>query len=73
MAGGSVEHWNEEAGTVWLERLQRQYKHNAWINPTPQRSWGHVRSIGMISELMEGRMYPLSVNGIDAMTKELSR
>ena len=73
MAGGSVEHWNEEAGTVWLERLQRQYKHNAWINPTPQRSWGHVRSIGMISELMEGRMYQLSVNGIDAMTKELSR
>jgi uncharacterized protein with von Willebrand factor type A (vWA) domain len=73
MAGGSVEHWNEEAGTVWLERLQSHYRHNAWLNPTPHRSWAHVRSISMINDLMEARMYPLTVNGIDAMTRELGR
>ena len=73
MPGGSVEHWNEEAGTVWLERLTGHYKHSAWLNPTPQRSWGHVRSITMANDLMEGRMFPLTVNGIDEMTRELSR
>jgi len=73
MPGGSVEHWNEEAGTVWLERLTGHYKHSAWLNPTPHRSWGQVRSITMANDLMEGRMFPLTVNGIDEMTRELSR
>ena len=73
MPGGSVEHWNEEAGTVWLERLTRHYRRSAWLNPTPKQSWGHVRSIAMLNDLMEGRMFPLTVNGIDEMTKELSR
>ena len=73
MAGGSVEHWNEEAGTVWLERLTGHYRRSAWLNPTPKQSWGHVRSINMLNDLMEGRMFPLTVNGIDDMTKELSR
>ncbi len=72
MSGGSVEHWNEEAGTVWLERLTAHYRRSAWLNPTPQRSWGHVRSINMMRDLMGGRMYPLTVNGIDDMTRELS-
>ena len=45
----------------------------AWLNPTPKQSWGHVRSITMVNDLMEGRMFPLTVNGIDEMTKELSR
>jgi len=73
MAGGSVEHWNEEAGSVWLERLTGHYRRSAWLNPTPKQSWGHVRSINMLNDLMEGRMFPLTVNGIDDMTKELSR
>ncbi|MGE0224282.1 MAG: VWA domain-containing protein [Acetobacteraceae bacterium] len=73
MPGGSVEHWNEEAGTVWLERLTTHYRRSAWLNPTPRRSWGHVRSIGMVNELMEGRMFPLTVSGIDEMTRELGR
>ena len=72
MPGGSVEHWNEESGAAWLERLTGHYRRSAWLNPTPQRSWGHVRSIHMIEELMGGRMYPLTVNGIDEMTRELS-
>jgi uncharacterized protein with von Willebrand factor type A (vWA) domain len=73
MAGGSVEHWNEEAGTVWMDRLTGHYRRAAWLNPTPRQGWGHVRSITMINDLMEGRMFPLTVNGIDEMTRELSR
>ena len=73
MAGGSVEHWNEEAGTVWMDRLTGHYRRAAWLNPTPRQGWGHVRSITMINDLMEGRMFPLTVSGIDEMTRELSR
>ena len=72
MQGGSVEHWNEESGAAWLQRLTEHYGRAAWLNPTPLRGWGHVRSIHMIRELMGGRMYPLTVNGIDEMTRELS-
>jgi uncharacterized protein with von Willebrand factor type A (vWA) domain len=72
MPGGSVEHMNDEPGKVWLERLTSHYRRSAWLNPTPQGSWQHVRSIGITSELMGRRMYPLTVNGIDEMTKELS-
>ena len=73
MQGGSVEHYNEEPGIVWLERLSSHYRRSAWLNPTPRQSWGHGRSISMVNDLMEGRMFPLTVNGIDEMTKELSR
>ncbi len=73
MQGGSVEHYNEEAGTVWLQRLSSHYRRSAWLNPTPKQSWGHVRSINMVNDMMAGRMYPLTVNGIDDMTRELSR
>jgi uncharacterized protein len=73
MQGGSVEHYNEEAGIVWLERLSSHYRRSAWLNPTPKQSWGHVRSINMVNDLMAARMYPLTVSGIDDMTRELSR
>lgn len=73
MPGGSVEHWNEEPGRVWLARLTAHYRHAAWLNPVPQRGWRHMRSTDLIRTLMAGRMYPLSLSGIDAMTRELSR
>ncbi len=73
MPGGSVEHWNEEPGRVWLARLTAHYCHSAWLNPVPQRAWGQMRSTNLIRTLMAGRMYPLSLSGIDAMTRELSR
>jgi uncharacterized protein with von Willebrand factor type A (vWA) domain len=73
MAGGSVEHWNEESGREWIGRLTSHYRRSAWLNPSPQPGWGHVRSTNMIRALLEGRMYPLTVGGIDAMTRELSR
>jgi uncharacterized protein len=72
MPGGSVEHWNEDAGAAWLQRLTSHYRRSAWLNPTPQRSWGHVRSIQMVRDAMAGCMYPLTVNGIDEMARELS-
>ncbi|HEX5327450.1 MAG TPA: VWA domain-containing protein, partial [Acetobacteraceae bacterium] len=71
--GGSVEHWNEEPGQVWLGRLTSHYRRAAWLNPIPERSWTHVPSITIAREFMEGRMFPLTPDGIDAMTRELSR
>jgi uncharacterized protein with von Willebrand factor type A (vWA) domain len=63
--GGSVEHWNAEAGSVWLQRLLKHYPKFAWINPQPQSRWRHTSSIEMTRELLEGRMYPLTLAGLD--------
>jgi len=73
MAGGSVEHWNEEPGRVWLDRLTGHYRRAAWLNPTPENTWEFVQSIGITRQLMEGRMFPLTLAGLDEMTRELSR
>src|ERR1700678_4272653 len=64
-AGGSVEHWNAEAGSVWLQRLIRHFRKFAWINPQPQSRWRHTASIEMTREILEGRMYPLTLAGLD--------
>jgi uncharacterized protein len=71
--GGSVEHMNPEAGRVWLERVTRVYPKVAWINPTPENYWGYTHSIGMIRELMEGRMFPLTLEGLDGAMRALAR
>ena len=71
--GGSVEHMNAEAGSVWIERLTSHYRRSAWLNPQSHGSWGHSQSIGMVRQLMEGRMFPLTLAGLDEMTRELSR
>jgi uncharacterized protein len=63
--GGSVEHWNAEAGSVWLQRLIKHYPKFAWINPQPQSRWRHSASIEMTREMLEGRMYPLTLAGLD--------
>ncbi len=70
--GGSVEHWNEEPGAVWLARLVRQFPRAAWLNPTPEAHWEFTPSIGMISRLMDQRMYPLTLAGIDRATRDLN-
>jgi uncharacterized protein len=64
-AGGSVEHWNSEAGSVWLQRLIRHFRKFAWINPQPQSRWRHTASVEMTREILEGRMYPLTLAGLD--------
>ena len=71
--GGSVEHMNAEPGAVWLKRLLDTYPSAAWLNPIPEEYWRGGPSIQMIQRLMEGRMYPLSVEGIDAATRALAR
>ncbi len=71
--GGSVEHWNEESGRAWLDRLTSHYRRAAWLNPTPENTWEFVQSIGIARQLMERRMFPLTLAGIEAMTRELSR
>jgi uncharacterized protein len=72
-AGGSVEHWNKEAGAVWVERVTRQWPNAVWLNPVPQKQWGYTHSIQMMRELFSDRMYPLTLAGLDAATRELSR
>jgi uncharacterized protein with von Willebrand factor type A (vWA) domain len=64
-AGGSVEHWNAEPGRVWLTRLTRAYPHFVWINPQPLAHWRHSASTGLIREILEDRMYPLTLSGLD--------
>ena len=70
--GGSVEHWNAEAGSVWLQRLMKHYPKFAWINPQPQSRWRHNASIEITRELLEGRMYPLTLAGLDGAIDALS-
>ncbi len=64
-AGGAIEHWNEEPGSVWLQRLIKAYPKFVWINPQPQGRWRHTASVEMIREMLEGRMYPLTLSGLD--------
>ncbi|MEI5639497.1 vWA domain-containing protein [Pseudoalteromonas sp. UG3-2] len=70
--GGSVEHWNEEAGAAWLQRLTNHFEKVAWLNPQPQSHWPYYYSIGLIDELMAKRMYPLTVEGLSQAFKALS-
>jgi uncharacterized protein with von Willebrand factor type A (vWA) domain len=71
--GGSVEYNNEEAGAVWLARAARTWPHLVWLNPVERRHWSYTASIGMIERALEGRMYPLTLEGLDAAMRELVR
>jgi uncharacterized protein with von Willebrand factor type A (vWA) domain len=70
--GGSVEHWNEESGSTWMKRLLDTYPKAIWLNPEPVNRWEYTPSIQMMSELMEQRMFPLTVNGLERGMRELS-
>ncbi|NVO16648.1 MAG: VWA domain-containing protein [Rhodoplanes sp.] len=71
--GGSVEHMNEEPGQVWLERVTRTYPACVWLNPVPQEQWEYTSSIRMVRQLMGGRMFPLTLDGLDRAMRELVR
>ena len=71
--GGSVEHHNDEAGAMWMQRLTTTYPAAAWLNPMPEAHWGYSQSTGMIRDLMAGRMYPLTLDGLDNAMRELTR
>ncbi len=71
--GGSVEHFNEEPGAVWMQRLTTTYPAAVWLNPVPAEQWGYSQSVRMIRDLMTDRMYPLTLAGLDAAMRELTR
>ena len=73
MPGGSVEHWNEEAGAVWMKRATQQWDKVAWLNPTAERYWGYSASVGMVRELVDERMYPLTLDGLEKAMRALAK
>lgn len=72
-AGGSVEHWNEEAGAIWMQRMLDTFEKVIWINPTPQDTWEYSTSVSLIQKLVEDRMYPLTIAGIEDGMNVLSK
>jgi uncharacterized protein with von Willebrand factor type A (vWA) domain len=73
VAGGSVEHMNPESGELWMRRVLQTYPHAVWLNPVAEKEWGYTASIRMIRTLMEGRMFPLTLEGLDSAMRELAR
>ncbi|HEX3663936.1 MAG TPA: VWA domain-containing protein [Rhizomicrobium sp.] len=71
--GGSVEHWNEEAGAVWLQRVTDIYQHAVWLNPVREQHWEYTPSVGMVRQILSDRMYPLTLAGLDSAMRELGR
>lgn len=72
-AGGSVEHMNQEAGGIWLQRLRQLYSHLVWLNPEPEEFWPRTQSIQITKHLMDNEMYPLTVKGLEQAVKSLRR
>ena len=70
--GGANEHWNEETGEVWLRRARDQWPNNLWINPLPEPQWRYTRSVGMIREIFENSMVPMTLDGITKGMRSLS-
>ena len=71
--GGSIEHNNQESGQAWMQRLMGSFDKTVWINPTQFEYWDYTQSIGIIRQLMEDRMYPLTAKGLEEAMTELSR
>jgi uncharacterized protein len=71
--GGSVEHWNEEAGAVWVDRLITIYPHVVWLNPVAEKHWEYTPSIKLVQQLISNRMFPLTLDGLDRAMRELNR
>ena len=71
--GGSVEHWNEEPGIAWLQRIAATYPKAVWLNPSQEKYWSYSPSIGLVARTFEGRMFPLTLAGIDRAMRELMR
>lgn len=73
LPGGSVEHWNDEPGATWMGRLLAAYPQAVWMNPAPEQYWAHTSSIGMLRELLQDRMYPLTLDGLGQAVDSLRR
>jgi uncharacterized protein with von Willebrand factor type A (vWA) domain len=73
MPGGSVEHWNEEAGAVWLKRATQQWDKVAWLNPSPEKYWSYSASVGLVRDVIDERMYPLTLDGLEKAMRALAK
>ena len=71
--GGANEHYNKEAGGTWLQRAREQWPDHIWINPVPEDDWPYTHSVGMIREIFEDRMVPMTLEGIERGMKELGK
>ena len=71
--GGSVEHFNDEAGAVWMQRVAQTYPATVWLNPVPERQWSYWQSTRIMKDLLGGSMFPLTLEGLDAAMRELTR
>ena len=69
--GGSIEHWNEEPGALWMQRLAKTWPRHVWLNPEPQQRWEYTPSVQITRELVEDRMFPLTLGGLDQAIKAL--
>ncbi len=70
---GSIEHWNDEPGETWIRRMLACYPDAVWLNPTSPDRWMRTPSAHMIYQLMEGRMFPLTADGVDGAMKSLRK
>jgi uncharacterized protein with von Willebrand factor type A (vWA) domain len=71
--GGSVEHWNEESGEVWMRRLRETYEKVAWLNPVPPQDWNWTQSIKLVEQQMEGHMFPMTLGGLEKAMAYLAK
>ncbi len=71
--GGSVEHWNEEPGAAWVQRVLTHFPKAVWLNPVPAPQWGYTQSIAMMRRLFSDRMFPLTLEGLDGAMRALLR
>ena len=71
--GGSIEYSNEEAGAVWMQRMLQVYHKAVWLNPEPEEIWTYRQSIGIVRELMGGRMHPTTIEGLERAMRYLSQ
>lgn len=71
--GGSVEHWNEEPGAVWLQRMADHFSKMVWLNPAPEDYWGQGGSLGLVRDILQQHMYPLTLQGLENAMRYLSK
>lgn len=71
--GGSVEHWNEESGQVWMTRLLERFPRSVWLNPVAESAWGYTQSCSIMRRLLADRMFPLTLDGVERAIRELTR
>ena len=71
--GGAIDHWNDVSGEQAMQQLLRSYEKVAWLNPEPKESWEYTQSTKMIQSMLDNRMYPLTVDGIEEGMNYLSK